>query len=87
METIEYQDVINKLNLILTEINTLKNEVNQNESLLIKLLEVNNKHTKKIYDVTIQDKSSEQQLKDFGMNILANIAGNAVTVPQLINFK
>lgn len=83
METI----ILEELKEIRKEYNKLHEELKENQELLIQLLKMNNSHTKHIYEATIKDKSAEQQLKDFAMNIAANIAGNAVCVPTLINLK
>lgn len=86
MET-TYSEIMEMLNNISNDINVLKKEINENESLLLELLKANNDHTKKIYEATVEDKSTSQQLKDFGMNVLANIAGNAISTPTIINLK
>lgn len=80
-------EIINLLSDIKKQLDLLKDEVNQNEKFLIELLTINNKETNHIYKATIKDKSTEQQAKDFLLNLAANIAGNAVSVPQIINLK
>lgn len=80
-------EITNQLKNIEDELKNLKIEVNENETLLISLLKLNNKHTEHIYNASIKDKSSEQQLKDFSLNVLANIAGNSIKSPILINLE
>lgn len=87
MEQVQLSDLLNKLENIEKQLVDLKKEVNENEQLLIELLKTNNKQTKHIYEATIKDKSSEQQAKDFLMNVVANIAGNTIATPTLLNIK
>lgn len=54
---------------------------------LLELLEKNNIQTKDIHDYITVELSTEQQLKDFGLNIAANLLGNTVSVPTIINLK
>ena len=88
METIQYlNEIQNELKDIREEYNKLHAELKENQELLIELLRINNKHTKQVYEATIKDKSPEQQAKDFLLNVAANLAGNAVSVPTIINMK
>lgn len=54
---------------------------------LLKLLKQNNIHTKEIYEYTTVQLSTEQQIKDFGINIAANLIGNSVTMPNIIDLQ
>lgn len=87
MEQTEYLELLKEIQDIRQEYNSLHAQLRENQELLIQLLKINNNKTDTIYDVTIKDKSTEQQLKDFGMNVLANIAGNAINTPTIIKLK
>lgn len=54
---------------------------------LLELLKLNNSHTKDIHDYITVELSTEQQLKDFGLNIAANLIGNTVDMPTVINLS
>lgn len=54
---------------------------------LLDLLKDNNNKTDKIHSYVEVELSTSQQLKDFGFNVLANIAGNAIATPTIINLK
>lgn len=87
MEQVDYLKILQELSDIREEYKMLHQELKENQKLLIELLSINNKHTKHIYEATVKDKSPEQQAKDFLLNVAANLAGNAVSVPTLINMK
>ena len=88
METIQFlNEIQNELKDIRAEYNKLHALLKETQELLIELLRINNKHTKQFYEATIKDKSPEQQAKDFLLNVAANLAGNAVSVPTIINMK
>ena len=79
--------ILNELKEIREEYKQLHQELKENQEILIELLKINNKHTKEVYNATIKDKSPEQQAKDFLLNVAANLAGNAVAVPTILNMK
>lgn len=54
---------------------------------LLKLLKQNNLHTKAVYDFVEVSLSPEQQTKDFLLNVGANLLGNSITVPTLVNLN
>lgn len=88
METTQQiNDLKNELIEIRKEYNELHAELKRNQELLIELLKTNNNHTKKVYEATVKDKSAEQQTKDFLMNVAANLVGNTIGVPNIINVK
>lgn len=54
---------------------------------LLELLKINNKKTIELHESVMAELTPEAQLKAFGYNTLANVIGNTVAVPTIINFK
>lgn len=54
---------------------------------LLELLRINNKHTDEVWRYVNVELSPEQQWKNFGANIAANLIGNSITVPTIIDTR
>lgn len=54
---------------------------------LLELLRVNNKHTDEVWKYVNIELSTEQQWKNFGANIAANLIGNSIAVPTIIDTR
>lgn len=78
-------DLLNEIKSLREDLTKLIRETNENEQLLLELLKKNNHDTERIQKAIIEDKSTEQQAKDFLLNIAANIAGNAIRTPVVID--
>ena len=81
-------DVTNEELKVLIEqlIEDLKVNTEINKELML-LLKTNNGHTKDIYDYVSVQLSPSQQAKDFLINVGANLVGNSITVPTIVNGK
>lgn len=78
-------DLLNEIKSLREDLTKVISEVNENEKLLLELLRKNNHDTEKIHKAIVEDKSAEQQTKDFLLNIAANIAGNAIKTPVVVD--
>ena len=66
---------------------TLLTENTKQNRELLELLRQNNKHTSDIHDYITVQLSPEQQVKNFLLNVGANLAGNTITVPNIVNLN
>lgn len=80
-------ELLNEIHSLKADLTNIVNEVNENEKLLLELLKKNNNDTEKIHRAIIEDKSMEQQTKDFLLNVAANLAGNAIRTPVIIDIS
>ncbi len=67
---------------------TLMEKLDENTQIereLLELLKQNNADTAKISDYVSVELTTEQQIKGFLINVGANIVGNSVRTPQIIN--
>ncbi|MEG1311738.1 MAG: hypothetical protein RSD47_07000 [Romboutsia sp.] len=84
----ENTNINNKLISMVDENTKINNKLidmlDENTNIEKELLE-NNKETYKIKDYTDVQLSTEQQWKSFGLNILANVAGNTIKTPTFLN--
>lgn len=85
MEQVTSSEILNEIKLLRSEITQVIREINENEKLLLDLLKKNNHDTEFIQKAIVEDKSAEQQTKDFLINVAANLVGNTIKTPTLFN--
>lgn len=72
--------------LIETLIKELRENTETNNK-LVAMLEENNAMTRNIHDYVGVELSATQQWKNFGYNVLANIAASTVNTPTIVDFS
>lgn len=84
---LQLQSELQKNTLINEELRMLIKDTKELNKEMSIMLKENNHQTKAVYDYVQVQLSPEQELRDFLINTGANLVGNAIAVPTLINLK